>query len=112
MLELWEVEDRKRVEQPGDDMLAALARNPGLTVAGAETREHLRATADEAFRLTLFDLVGVAAILGTGRNIERIGQADIETTGEIKIDRGLLVPQRAGKELGRDRKSTRLNSRH
>src|SRR3546814_3315371 len=35
------------------------------------------------------------------RNIERIGQADIETTGEIKIDRGLLVPQRAGKELGR-----------
>src|SRR3546814_8738220 len=70
-------------------------------VAGAETREHLRATADEAFRLTLFDLVGVAAILGTGRNIERIGQADIETTGEIKIDRGLL-----------DRKSTRLNSSH
>src|SRR3546814_7426301 len=32
MREFWEVEYRKRVEQPGDDMLSALARNPGLTV--------------------------------------------------------------------------------
>src|SRR3546814_4017079 len=41
MREFWEVEYRKRVEQPGDDMLSALARNPGLTVdEGMRSEEH------------------------------------------------------------------------
>jgi cytochrome P450 len=32
MREFWKVEYLKRVNQPGDDMLSQLARNPGLTV--------------------------------------------------------------------------------